>query len=154
QAFVSDALVKLELAEITVIDTLGRKRLMEPDHQWLVLRPDRANHHCGAILEGPGAAVLDWGRTDSRVWQLRRRSGWRVKNDAGVQRHNTFGGNQERIDINLGDPRLLDHQLAEANQQFFQGGQVDRRPAAHALERLVDAGLFHDSSSEGGIERR
>ena len=35
--------------------------------------------------------------------------------------------------------RLLDDQLAEAHQQLFERGQVDRLAAAHALQRCEDA---------------
>ena len=50
--------------------------------------------------------------------------------------------------------RLLDDELAEAHQELLQRREVDRRPAAHALERLEDAGPLHHAPRERRGQRR
>ena len=77
-----------------------------------------------------------------------------VQDDAGVERQQPLGRGQQRVDVDFLDPALLDHELAEADQQLLERGQVDRLAAAHALERLVDLGLLHHAARQGGVERR
>src|SRR5438105_11957670 len=48
----------------------------------------------------------------------------------------------------------LHHQPAELHEELLQGGQVDRRPAADALEGRVQLGLFHQPSRQRAVERR
>src|SRR3712207_8141755 len=54
-------------------------------------------------------------------------------------------GGQERVDVELFDPGLLDDELARAHEQPLQGADVYRRPAPDAAEGLEDAGPFHHS---------
>ena len=49
---------------------------------------------------------------------------------------------------------LLDDELAEADHQLLQRGQVDRRPAADALQGLEDPGPLHHPPGQGGVQRR
>src|SRR3712207_3191675 len=63
-------------------------------------------------------------------------------------------GGQERVDVELFDPGLLDDELARAHEQPLQGADVYRRPAPDATEGLEDAGPFHHSPGERGGQRR
>ncbi len=64
-----------------------------------------------------------------------------------------FGRGQERIKINFGI-QAADDEVAEADEQLLEGGQVHRRAAAHAFQGGVDFGLLHHPSGEGGVQRR
>ena len=71
-----------------------------------------------------------------------------------VQRKDAFGGNQQRIDVQFRNPRLLHHELAEAHEQLFERGDVRGFAAAHALERGVDLGALHHAARERAVQRR
>ena len=46
------------------------------------------------------------------------------------------GRSEQRVDVDFGNPGLLDDELAEADEQLFEGGQVDRSATADALESV------------------
>ncbi len=50
--------------------------------------------------------------------------------------------------------RVLHNQLAEAHENSFQVLEIDRCPAANALQRFVDVRLLHQALRERGVERR
>ena len=77
-----------------------------------------------------------------------------MHHDARIERQQPLRRRQQRVDVDLLDPRLLDHQLAEAHQQLFQRREVHRLAAAHALQRREDLGLLHHAPGQRGVQRR
>src|SRR5215204_2465534 len=77
-----------------------------------------------------------------------------VQNDTGVEGYQALRRGQERVDVELLDPGLLDDELARANEQSLQGADVDRRPAPDSTQRLEDSGPFHHPPGERGCQRR
>ena len=77
-----------------------------------------------------------------------------VHHHARIQRQQPLGRGQQRVDVDLLDPALLDHQLAEAHQQVFQRRQIHRLAPAHALQRGEDLGLLHQAQRQRGVQRR
>ena len=71
-----------------------------------------------------------------------------------VQRQQPLRRGEQRVDVDLLDPALLDDQVAEPDQELLERGQVHRRAAAHALERREDLGLLHHPPRQRGVERR
>jgi hypothetical protein len=55
------------------------------------------------------------------------------------------------VDVEFFNQGLLDHQLTDPHQQHFQGFQVGRRPSAHPLQGLVNFGLLHQPTGQGGV---
>ena len=58
-----------------------------------------------------------------------------------------FRGREERIDVDLLEPRLLDDKLIESDQQFFQRADINRRASAEASQRTVNLGPFPSSAT-------
>ena len=77
-----------------------------------------------------------------------------VQDDAGVERDQAIGRGEQRVDVDLFDPALLDDQLAEADDQGIERVEVDGFAAAHAFERGEDLRLLHLMAGERGGERR
>ena len=50
--------------------------------------------------------------------------------------------------------RLFGHELAEADHEPLQRGEVHRLAAAHALQRMINLRGFHHAAGERGVERR
>src|SRR5215208_2876695 len=154
QAFVGRALVEVHHVEVAHVDALFREGLVEAHHQGLVFGPDRAYRHGRAVVQLFVGDVLFRVRTDGGSWEvfvLRLRV---VQNDTGVEGYQALRRGQERVDVELFDPGLLDDELARANEQPLQGADVDRRPAPDATQRLEDAGPFHHSPGERGGQWR
>src|SRR5215208_1998354 len=150
QAFVGRALVEVHHVEVAHVDTLFREGLVEAHHQGLVFGPDRAYRHGRAVVQLFVGDVLFRVRTDGGSWEvfvLRLRV---VQNDTGVEGYQALRRGQERVDVELFDPGLLDDELARANEQPLQGADVDRRPAPDATQRLEDTGPFHHPPGERG----
>ncbi len=96
----------------------------------------------------PGLGVLARIGTDGRTRQVRVRHVARVQDDAGIERQQAVRGGQQRVDVQLGDGRLLDDQLAEADHELLEGSHVDAATAAHALEGRVDLGALHHAARQ------
>ena len=77
-----------------------------------------------------------------------------IYDHAGVQGQQSLRRGQHRVDVNLFDPALLDYELAEAHQQFFDCRNIDRFAPAHTEQRVENLRLFHHPSRQGGVERR
>src|SRR5829696_8583576 len=154
QALVGCALGEVHHVEVAHIDALFREGLVESHHQGLVFGPDRAYRHGRAVAQHFVGDVLFRVRTDRGSWEvfvLRFRV---VQNDTGVEGYQALWRGQERVDVELFDPGLLDDELARANEQPLQGADVDWRPAPDATEGLEDAGPFHHPPGERGCQRR
>src|SRR5918994_1466172 len=154
QALVGGALVEVHHVEVAHVDALFREGLVEAHHQGLVFGSDRAYRHGRAVAQLFVGDVLFWVRTDRGSWEvfvLRFRV---VQNDTGVEGYQALWRGQERVDVELPDPGLLDDELARANEQPLQGADVDGRPAPDATQRLEDAGPFHHPPGERGGQRR
>ena len=136
------------------MNALLGERPVKLDHQRLVLRTDRADRHRSAVAQLPRADVLRGIRPDRERRQRVFAHVRAVQDDAGIERDELLLGDEQRVDVDFLDPALLDDELAEAHEQFFERGEIDWRPAAHALERGEDARLLHQPARERGIERR
>ena len=138
QPLVRDALAETDEVQVAQIHAPLRQGLVELHHQRLVLGADGADGDLGAVLERPRSDVLRRVGADRERRQLvlgaRSASCSTTRASSAISRS---ARGQQRIDVDLLDPALLDDQLAEAHQQLLQRGQVDRLAAAHALERLV-----------------
>ena len=140
---------------------------MELHHQRLVFRADRAYGDRHADLGRPCRRILRRVRADGEPGQLVFANLRRMQDDARVERDQPARalcsrlrrrcargrGGEQRVDVDLLDPGLLDHELAETHQQARQRVEVDRRAAAHALERLVDHRLLHHAPRQRRVER-
>ena len=126
---------------------------MEGDHERLILGADGSDGDLLAIPHLPATDVLGRIRADGELGQLLFRGLWIVEDDAGVESDEVIGGGKERVDVNFLDPALLGDELAEADHELLEGGQVHGFAAAHALERLVDLGALHHALGQGRVER-
>src|ERR687897_3496176 len=154
QALVGRALVEVHHVEIAHVYALFREGLVEAHHQGLVFGTDRAYRHRRAVAQLFVKDVLLRVRTDRGSWEdFFLRLGV-VQNDTGVEGYQALRRGQERVDVELSYPALLDDELARANEQPLQGADVDRRPAPDATEGLEDSGSFHHPSGERGGQRR
>src|SRR5918995_1759092 len=154
QALVGGALVEVHHVEVAHVDALFREGLVEAHHQGFVFGSDRAYRHGRAVAQPFVGDVLFRVRTDRGSWEvffLRLRV---VQNYAGVEGYQALRRGQERVDVELSYPGLLDDELARANEQPLQGADVDRRPSPDAAQRLEDASTFHHPSGERGGQRR
>ena len=127
---------------------------MEAHHQRLVLGPDRAYRHGRAVAQRFVGDVLRRVGTDRRFAEgpRPRRLGV-VQDDAGVEGDQALGRGQERVDVELLDPGLLDDELAEAHEQPLQRPDVDRRPPL-TPPSASKIGSAPSSAGERGGQRR
>src|SRR5262245_23156792 len=77
-----------------------------------------------------------------------------MDDDARIQCEQTFRRGEQRIDVHLSDPRLIDHELGETYKQLFQGREVNGLASADALEGFVNARLLHHAAGQRRIEGR
>ncbi len=77
-----------------------------------------------------------------------------MQDDARVERNQVLGRRQQRIDVDFLDPRLLDHELAEAHQQVFELGDVDGLASTNAFQRGEDLCLLHHAAGQRCVQRR
>ena len=78
-----------------------------------------------------------------------------VQDHPGVQRDQPPRRGEQRVDVDLSDPRLFDHQLAEPDQQPLQLAQIDGRvTAADALQELEDPGVLHHPPRQRRVQGR
>ena len=77
-----------------------------------------------------------------------------MQDDAGVEGDEVIAGGKERVDVNFLDPALFGDELAEADHELFEGGEVHRLAAAHAFEGVVNLGALHHAPGQGGVEGR
>ena len=59
-----------------------------------------------------------------RAWEFLDRRGGIVQHHPGVQGEDAFGRNQQGIDVDFRDPRLLDDQLAEADESCSRAAML------------------------------
>src|SRR5215204_791056 len=154
QALVGRALVEVHHVEVAHVDALFREGLVEAHHQGLIFGTDRAYRHGRAVAQHFLGDILFRVRTDRGSWELFVLHLRVVQNDTGVEGYQALRRGQERVDVELFDPGLLDDELARANEQPLQGADVDRRPAPDATEGLEDSGPFHHPPGERGCQRR
>ena len=127
---------------------------MEGDDQRFVLGTDGPDEHARARAGLPGRRILDWIRANGRTGELVFGGIGLLQHDARVERDEAIGGSEQRVDVDLFDPALLDDQLAEADDESIEGIEVDGFAAAHAFERGEDLRLLHLMAGERGGERR
>ncbi len=77
-----------------------------------------------------------------------------VEDNARVQGHDPFRRGQQRVDVDLPDPRLLHNHLAEPHHEFFEASQINRLASADSLQRREYPRLLHHPARQGGIQRR
>src|SRR5262245_42157247 len=77
-----------------------------------------------------------------------------MNNHSCVERNQTLGRGQQRVDINLSDPGLFHHQLTESHQKLLERGHVDGLTAANTLQCLKNSCLFYHSTRQSGVQRR
>ena len=99
---------------------------VERDQQRLVLGPDRPDQELGAVAARPGRDVLQRVGSDGEPGQVGLGDVGPVQDDPGVERDQPLGRGEQRVDVDLRDPALLDDEQAEPHQQLLQGVEVDR----------------------------
>ena len=110
---------------------------------------------CSPFFSFHSADVLRRVGADGELGQILRLGDVRVvQHDAGVEGDQAVRRSEQRVDVDLLDPALLDDELAEADQQLLERGEVHRLAAADAFEGLVDLGLLHHAAGQRGVERR
>ena len=100
---------------------------MKSRHQRLVLGTNRPNGHLVPFLSVHRRRIARVGpnrERRQRVGEVRR-----MQHDAGIERDQPLRRDEQRVDVDLLDPALFDDELAEANQQLVERGEVDRRAA-------------------------
>src|SRR5581483_4709650 len=154
QALMHDACLKAHNSEIAKVNAAIGKCFVEFHHQRLVLRTDWTNGHLD-----PGdfsrCNVLDWIRPDCRSGQIRFAHLRIVQHDARIQRHDLFGRNEKRVNVDLPDPALFDHQLAEAHKQLFKRVEIHGATSAKTFfQRVINLRPFHQPARQCAIKRR
>ena len=128
---------------------------MESHHQRLVLGPDRADRDGQTVRGRPRGDVLGGIGADGGAGQPVRIDLRPVQDHPGVQRDQPLGRGEQRVDVDLLDPRLLDHQPTEPDQQPLQRAQIDGRvTAADPLQELEDPGALHHPPRQRRVQRR
>ena len=115
----ADALGQVHHVEVAHVDALLGERLVELHHQGLVLGPDRAYRHGRAVAQLFVGDVLRGVGTDRRARKVLFARLRVVQNHAGVEGYEALGRGEERVDVQLFDPGLLDDELANAHEQFL-----------------------------------
>jgi hypothetical protein len=77
-----------------------------------------------------------------------------MKHCTGIERQCALLGDAQWIHFDLRNPSLLHRELAKANDDVFEGREIDRSPASLALKRCVDPSLLNELARERSIERR
>ena len=85
---------------------------------------------------------------------LPRRSVGGTEQQTRVQGDDALRLGQHRVEIDFLNLREVHQQLTEARQQRLQRFEIDRFLTAHASERLLNLGAFHQSPGQHAIERR
>ena len=143
------ALAQLHRVQVAQIDAAVRQRLVELHHHRLVFGTDGTDDHGRAVLKLPFRVVLGRIGTDGRLRQLlHRRFRRRASTTRASSARMPSRRREQRVDVDLLDPGLLDHKLAEPDHQLFERGDVHRLAAPHALQRLVDPGLLHHPAGQ------
>ena len=93
-------------------------------------------------------------RADGEARQVRVRDLRRVEDDARVEGDDPLRRGQQRVDVDLGDARLLRDELAEPDEERGEHVLVDGLAAADALERVGDRRLPDELPGERRVERR
>src|SRR5262249_17513245 len=123
QSFVGRSLVQVHHMEISKIDAALGKRFVEFDHHRLVFGTYGTNEYLSSVLHHPRRDVLDRIRSYCRlrkIFALRLKS---MNDYTRVERNERrVGSGEQRIDVDLLDPRLLDDESAEADNQLFERG--------------------------------
>ena len=71
-----------------------------------------------------------------------------MQDDARVESDEAIGGSEQRVDVDLFDPALLDNQLAEADDESIERIEVNGFASAHAFEGGEDLRLLHLMAGE------
>ena len=103
--------------------------------------------HVGDVLRGIGADRRARAGRSSRVVRV-------VQDHAGVEGDQALGRGEQRVDVDLLDPGLLDDELAEADEQLLQRARSTGARPRTPLQRLEDAGLLHHPPRQRGVQRR
>src|SRR5215218_3913061 len=154
QALVRGSPCEVHRVEVAHVDAALGERLVEPDHQGLVLWPDRTHGYRRAVLCLGLAYVLVGVGPDGGAGQLLFFCFRVVQDNAGVERDQALRGGEQRVYVELSHKGLLDDEPAETHEQLLQGSQIHRRPAPDTLEGLHDAGAFDQPARQGRGERR
>src|SRR5689334_17014376 len=70
-----------------------------------------------------------------------------------IQRYDSVRRREQRVDVEFLDAWLLHDKLAEADKQFFELAEIDRRAAADAPQGAVNLSPFHHASRKSAVER-
>ena len=120
QALVRHPLAQVQHVEVAEIDAPLREGRVELDEQRFIFRSNRSDRHLGSVLHGPGRDVLHGVRTNRQLRQLALRSRRVVQDDPRVERNQPLGRRDQRVDVDLLDPALFHHEIAEPDQQLLQ----------------------------------
>ena len=71
-----------------------------------------------------------------------------------IQRDNAFRRSKHGVDVDFADAALLDDELAEAHQEFFERGEIDGLAPAYTFQRGEHLGLLHHAAGERRVQWR
>ena len=128
---------------------------MESHHQRFVLGPDRPDYNGCAARGRPRNDVLGGIGADGGARQLVRIDLRAMEDHPGVERDQPSGRGEQRVDVDLLDPGVFDHQPAEPDQQPLQRAEIDGSVTApDALQELEDPGLLHHPPRQRRVQWR
>ena len=134
QSLVFHPRAQTQRTEIPQVDAALGKRRVKLRHQGLIFGTNRTDRHRRAVFQFPLPHILRRIRTDARTGQLAGLHRGIMHHHSRIQCEQMLRRRQQRINVDFLDPRLLHHELAEAHQQAFQSGQVDRLAPAHTQQ--------------------
>ncbi len=103
QSLVVDARTQFLHVEIAEIDGAVGNRLVKFHHQRLIFRSNRANEHLRAVLHGPAPDVLRRVGANGGARKLFGGNIRGVENDAGVERDDSVGRSEQRVDVDFAE---------------------------------------------------
>ena len=146
--------LQLDRRKVSLIHGPFGQAPVECNHLRLILGTDGAYYDLRAIKQSSRLHFVQWIGANGGTGQVGFRRVNGMQNNASVQGDQAGGPGEQRVDVNLLDPRLRNHKLAELDQQFLQLVNIHGSAAADAIECGPDPGSLHQTARQGGVQRR
>lgn len=147
-------LIEFQRCEVAQIHAAVGERVMKLHHQRFVLGANRADGHRRAVTQFQKRRVARRIRTNGESGKLGFARPRRMQNHPRIQGEEALGRNEQRIDVDLGNPRLRRHELTEANEQLLQRAEIHGLATTHALKGVEDFSALHQAPRECGVQGR
>src|SRR5262249_25348435 len=143
EPFVFHPRAQAQGTEITQVDAAPGQSFVELHHERLVFWTNRAKRDRGSVLQAAFRDILDGIRTNRWPRQMVRLDGGIMNHNPRIQRQQALRSRQQRIDIDFLNPWLLDDELTEADQYFFESSEIYRFAAMPTAQGFIDSCLLH-----------